>query len=69
MFSDPLTIIVVIACLGVAFILARGIAASGKGGVDSGKQANKFMRWRIYAQAGAVVVILIVVTIRRMGGN
>ena len=69
MFSDPLTIVVVIACLGVAFILARGIAASAKGGEDSGKQANKFMRWRIYAQAGAVVVILIVVTIRRMGGN
>ncbi len=69
MFSDPLTIIVVIACLGVAFILARGIAASAKGGADSGKQANKFMRYRIYAQAGAVVVILIVVTIRRMGGN
>ncbi len=69
MFSDPLTIIVVIACLGVALILARGIAVSGRGGVDSGKQANKYMRWRIYAQAGAVVVILIVVTIRRMGGN
>ena len=69
MFTDPLALVVVIACLGVALILARGIAASAKGGVDSGKQANKFMRWRIYAQAGAVVVILIVVTIRRMGGN
>ena len=69
MFTDPLALVVVIACLGVAFILARGIAASAKGGADSGKQANKYMRWRIYAQAGAVVVILIVVTIRRMGGN
>ena len=69
MFSDPLAIVVLIACLGVAVILARGIAASGKGGIDSAKQANKFMRYRIYAQAGAVVVILIVVTIRQMGGN
>jgi cell division protein FtsW (lipid II flippase) len=66
---DPLLVIVVIACLGVALILARGIAASGKGGADAGKEANKYMRWRIYAQAGAVVVILIVVTIRRMGAN
>ena len=69
MFSDPLTVVVVIACLGVAFILARGIAASAKGGADGGKRANKFMRYRIYAQAGAVVLILIVVAIRGMGGN
>ncbi|MGQ0567162.1 MAG: twin transmembrane helix small protein [Gemmobacter sp.] len=69
MFSDPLVIVVVVACLGVAFILARGIGISAKGGENSGKEANKYMRWRIYAQAGAVVVILVVVAIRRMGAN
>lgn len=69
MFSDPLFVVVLIACLIVAFILARGIAVSGRGGADSGKMANKYMRWRIYAQAGAVVVILVVVAIRGAGGN
>jgi low affinity Fe/Cu permease len=69
MFSDPLTVVVLVACLIVAGILARGIAVSGKGGSESGRLANKYMRWRIYAQAGAVVVILIVVTLRRAGGN
>jgi UPF0716 family protein affecting phage T7 exclusion len=69
MFSDPLFVIVVIACLGVAFILARGIGVSARGGENSGKRANKYMRWRIYAQAAAVVLILIVVAIRGMGGN
>ena len=69
MFSDPLFLVVLAACLIVALILARGIGISSKGGEDSGKQANKYMRYRIYAQAGAVVVILIVVAIRGAGGH
>jgi hypothetical protein len=69
MFSDPLVILVVVACLVVALILARGIGTFGRGGVESAKQANKFMRYRIYAQAAAVVIILVVIAVRGTGGN
>ncbi|QFU09577.1 hypothetical protein PARPLA_00864 [Rhodobacteraceae bacterium THAF1] len=68
MFSDPLFLFVVIACLAVAAVLLLGIANFGKPGPDAAKKSNKYMRWRIYAQAGAVVVILIFVFFRRMGG-
>lgn len=69
MFRDPMFYVVVIACLAVAVVLALGIRESAKGGEDSGKRANKFMRYRIYAQAGAVVVLLLYVMLRRSGGN
>lgn len=67
MFSDPLFLIVLAALLLVLVILARGIATFGRGGADAAKNSNKFMRWRIYAQAGAIVLILLFVFIRRMG--
>jgi cell division protein FtsW (lipid II flippase) len=69
MLDDPLFIIVALACLGVAVILALGISTFGKEGVESSKRANKFMRWRIIAQLGAVVLILLFVFIRRQGGQ
>ena len=68
MFSDPLFLFVLIACLGVAVILLLGISNFGKPGPEAAKRSNKYMRWRIYAQAGAVVLILIFVFFRRMGG-
>ncbi|SEM96386.1 Hypoxia induced protein conserved region [Palleronia salina] len=68
MFSDPLFILVVIAVLVVLAILLKGISTFGKGGADSAKQSNKYMRWRIYAQGIAVVIILIFVFFRRTGG-
>jgi UPF0716 family protein affecting phage T7 exclusion len=69
MFNDPLFLIVVAACLGVAIILAMGISTFGKEGADNGKRANKFMRWRIIAQFAAVVVILAFVTIHKQFGG
>ncbi len=69
MFSDPLFLIVAAACLVVAAILAMGISTFGKEGVENGKRANKFMRWRIIAQFFAIVVILAFVTIHKYFGG
>jgi len=69
MLNDPLFIIVALACGAVAIILAFGISTFGKGGADSGKRANKFMRWRIIAQFIAVVLILLFVWFRQQGGQ
>ena len=68
MLSDPLFLFVLFACLGVAVILLLGISNFGKSGSDAAKRSNKLMRYRIYAQAGAVIVILIFFFFRRMGG-
>ncbi|WP_375263204.1 twin transmembrane helix small protein [Palleronia sp.] len=67
MFSDPLFFIAFIACLAVAVILIIGITGFGKGGVENAKRSNKFMRWRIYAQAVAIALILLFVVAGGMG--
>lgn len=69
MLNDPLFILVALACGVVAVILLIGISNFGKEGIESSKRANKFMRWRIIAQFIAVVLILLFVYIRRMGGQ
>ncbi len=66
MLSDPLFIITAIACLGVLVILMIGVGGFARGGEFNRKHANRLMRWRIYAQFGAVVLILLFVLIRRM---
>lgn len=68
MLQDPLFIIVAIAVLGVLVILMIGVGGFAKGGDFNRKHANRIMRYRIYAQAGAVVLILIYVLLRRSGG-
>lgn len=68
MASDPLFIIVAVACLAVLIILLIGIGGFAKGGDFNKKHANKIMRYRIMAQAVAVALILIFVFFRRMGG-
>ena len=67
MFSDPLLILAFVACLAVAVILIIGISGFGKGGAENAKRSNKYMRWRIYAQALAVAVILLFVLVGGMG--
>lgn len=67
MLSDPLFIIVGIACLIVLAILLTGIGGFAKGGNFNKKHANRIMRYRIYAQFVAVLLILAFVTIRGMG--
>lgn len=67
MLSDPLFIVVALACLGVLIILMIGIGGFAKGGDFNRKHANRLMRYRIYAQAGAVALILLFVLVRRTG--
>ena len=67
MLQDPLFIVVGIACLIVVGILLTGIGGFAKGGDFNRKHANRIMRYRIYAQFVAVVLILLYVFIRRGG--
>ena len=59
MFNDPLFYLLVICCLAVVAILATGIGGFARGGDFNRKHGNRMMRWRIYAQAVAIVVFLI----------
>ena len=67
MLNDPLFIVVAIAVLIVLGILLTGIGGFAKGGDFNKKHANKIMRYRIYAQGVAVVLILAFVLIRGGG--
>ena len=69
MWQDPLFILVAISVLVVLVILMIGIGSFGKSGEVHRKNANRLMRYRVAAQAIAVIVILIFVAFRRMGGN
>lgn len=68
MADDPLFWLMAVAVLAVLGILMLGIGSFGKGGEFNRKNANKIMRWRIGAQAFAVVVILLFVYLRGEGG-
>ena len=65
MLNDPLFIVVAAAVLLVLFILLTGIGGFAKGGDFNRKHANRIMRYRIYAQAVAVALILVFVYFRR----
>lgn len=68
MMRDPLFIVLAISVLVVLAILMLGIGGFAKGGEFNRKHSNRLMRYRIYAQAVAVVMILVFVFVRRMGG-
>lgn len=68
MFNDPLFIILGVACLVVVAILALGIGSFAKGGEFSRKNSNRLMRYRIYAQAIAVVLLMTFLYFRGTGG-
>jgi uncharacterized membrane protein YidH (DUF202 family) len=61
MASDPLFIVMIVAMLAVLGILMVGIGGFAKGGDFNRKHANRIMRYRIYAQFVAVLLILAVV--------
>jgi len=58
MASDPLFIIVAIACLAVLAVLIIGVGGFARGGEFNRKYANKIMRLRILLQFIAVLLIL-----------
>ncbi|MCR8726522.1 twin transmembrane helix small protein [Frigidibacter sp. ROC022] len=68
MFNDPLLILVAVAVLVVLVILMFGLGTFAKGGEFNRKYANKIMRYRVGAQAVAILIILIVVAIRSARG-
>jgi hypothetical protein len=69
MLKDPLFIVAAIAVLGVLVILMIGIGGFARGGDFNRKHANRIMRYRIYAQAAAVALILLYVTLRKYMGQ
>ena len=58
MQDDPLLIIALLACIAVLVILLLGINSFRRGGAYAAQNSNKFMRWRLIAQAIAVAIIL-----------
>jgi hypothetical protein len=69
MLKDPLFIVAAVAVLGVLVILMIGIGGFARGGDFNRKHANRIMRYRIYAQAAAIALILLYVTLRKYMGQ
>ena len=59
MLNDPLFILATVVCLIVLVILMIGIGVFTKGGETNRKYANTLMRYRIIAQALAVLAIVL----------
>lgn len=64
LLEDPLFIVVAIATLLVLVILTIGIGGFARGGEFNKKHANRLMRYRIIAQAIAVILILVFIAVR-----
>lgn len=69
MIHDPLFILAALASFGVLIILMIGIGGFAKGGEFNRKHANRLMRYRIMAQAVAVILIVGFAWWRSKGGN
>lgn len=67
MFSDPIFILAAALCLVVLIVLMTGIGVFTKGGETNRKWGNRLMRYRIIAQAAAVLIILGAVWLRSRG--
>lgn len=65
MLSDPLFVLAGLAVLGVLAILMTGIGGFARGGAFGRKHSNRIMRYRIAAQAVAILLILLYVWLRR----
>ena len=57
--SDPVFWLAIVGCLVVLVILMIGIGGFARGGEFNRKHANRLMRYRIAAQALAVIVIVV----------
>ncbi|ASM73438.1 MULTISPECIES: twin transmembrane helix small protein [Roseobacteraceae] len=68
MTSDPMFILILLACAAVVLVLITGLGGFAKGDGWASKNSNKLMRMRIMAQFAAVVLIVIAILWRKSGG-
>ncbi|HBD91519.1 MAG: hypothetical protein A2092_04225 [Rhodobacteraceae bacterium GWE1_64_9] len=68
MLNDPLFLLAAAASFGVLIILMIGIGGFAKGGDFNRKHANRLMRYRIIAQAVAVILIVAFAYLHKRGG-
>ncbi len=64
MTNDPFFYLAAFACLVVLVVLVIGVLGFAQGGKFNSRNANRLMRWRIGAQAVALVVIIAYVWFR-----
>lgn len=69
MLNDPLFIVGALAVLGVLAILMLGIGGFAKGGDFNRKHANRIMRYRVGAQAVAVLLLVAFAYFKSRSGN
>jgi uncharacterized membrane protein affecting hemolysin expression len=69
MSADPFVIFIVVAVLVVLVILMIGIGSFAKGGEFNRRNANRLMRYRIIAQALAVILIVGIAWWKSGGGG
>ena len=67
--TDPLFLLATLVCLIVLVILMIGIGVFTKGGETSRKYSNMLMRYRIIAQALAVVAIVLFAWAKSRSGH
>ncbi len=67
MINDPFFYVVAIATLLVLGILVVGVVGFARGGEFNRKHGNRMMRYRIIAQAVAIVLILAFIYLRGTG--
>ena len=58
MLSDPMFLLAGAATIAVAVILIFGIGSFARGGDFNRRNSNRIMRWRLYAQFVAVILII-----------
>ncbi len=68
MATDPLFILIILACFAVVLVLMTGLGGFAKGSGWAQKNSNKLMRYRIGAQFVAVVLIVIFILLKRQAG-
>ncbi len=69
LLNDPLFYVVAGSTLAVLVVLMLGLGSFAKGGDFNRRHANRFMRWRIIAQAIAVALIVGFAFVRHTWGN
>ncbi|MBW7056863.1 twin transmembrane helix small protein [Paracoccus bogoriensis] len=61
MADKPLFLVTIISIGVVMAILLTGIGGFARGGEFNRKHGNRMMRWRLYAQAAAIAIMLLFV--------